>query len=103
MPTGEPSQEFIFQYWTADIEGNTEYTGTDNVSEDTGCAVVFAAYDADGALTNIKIETTMLESGTSIVTPRGFDTEGAASVTVMLWDSLDGMMPLCSSNKVQLQ
>lgn len=34
MPSGKPSPENLFQYWVADIEGNTEYTGTDNVSED---------------------------------------------------------------------
>lgn len=70
--------------------------------EDSSCSVIFAAYDEDGVMTNTQTVTNIFEAGTSIVTPGGFDTEGASSVKIMLWDGLDSLKPLCNNYEMQL-
>lgn len=59
------------------------------------CAVLFAAYDADGRLTSLLFRTVSVEEGETTVTPENFTANG--TVKVMLWERLSSMKPLCGT------
>ncbi len=59
-------------------------------------AIIFAAYDAEGKLVSVNLEQKEVSKPDTSVFPTSFTTEGAASGKVMLWNSIDGMVPLAS-------
>lgn len=59
-------------------------------------AIIFAAYDAEGKLVSVSLEQKEVSKPDTSVFPTSFTTEGAASGKVMLWNSIDGMVPLAS-------
>lgn len=58
-------------------------------------AVIFAAYDSEGKLISLEVQTKELNKGENTVTPKTFNAAGAANVKIMLWDSINNMKPLC--------
>ncbi len=58
-------------------------------------AVIFAAYDSEGKLISIEVQTKELNKGENTVTPKTFNASGAANVKIMLWDNINSMKPLC--------
>ena len=89
-----------------------EYTDSVEYDADTSCAVItvsktgtytviFAAYDINGALTSIEIKDTTFDSkGIHSVYCDTFNAMGANAVKVMLWDDLQGMIPICNADAV---
>ncbi len=58
-----------------------------------GGTVIAAAYDADGTLVGIDLETD-LSAGSTVLTPT---LETMAYVKVFIWDGFDRMIPLCEA------
>lgn len=59
-------------------------------------AVIFAAYDADGRLTSLSVQTVPLVIGKNTpIKPQNFNADD--KVKVMLWESLTSMKPLCAA------
>lgn len=60
-------------------------------------AVLFAAYDADGRLTSLSVQTVPIAKGETTVAPIDFTANG--TVKVMLWESPASMKPLCGADE----
>ncbi len=64
------------------------------------CYAVLAAYK-DGALTSVEIkEVTFDTAGEQTVTAETFTSDGANTVKAMLWESPEGMKPLCGADTI---
>lgn len=62
-------------------------------------AVIFAAYDAKGALLGAEVQTIeFTEAGKTTVSPLKLNAEGAEKIKVMLWNNIAGMEPLCAAD-----
>lgn len=62
--------------------------------------VIFAAYDEYGRLLSAEMQTAALEAGKNPpVLPQSLNINGASTVKVMLWDSIDGMKPFAMTEK----
>ncbi len=67
-------------------------------------SVIFAAYDENGMLISVDVSDVKFDDvGIKSVAPENFNTEGAARAEVMLWNSVDGMMPICDAVAIPLR
>lgn len=85
------------------INDFVEYTEDGNamagVCEAGRYDVIFAAYDINNRLISVdKVTTEFIEAGEQAIEPQTFNTDGAATVKVMLWDSIDSMTPKCKAD-----
>lgn len=67
------------------------------VPQDGTYTVIFAAYDTDNRLLNVYAEDCPLVKGENRIAPPDFSANHANTVKVMLWDSLNGIKPLCAT------
>lgn len=68
------------------------------IEAESACAatIVFAAY-ADNLLTDVQIVETELKQGENVIKADGFDTAGATSGCVLVWEDISSLKPLGKS------
>lgn len=61
--------------------------------------LIFAAYDNQNVLKSLEIQTVTFDSaGKQTFAPQNFNTDGAGTIKLMLWDSIVGMQPQCDAD-----
>lgn len=91
----------VFDYVPVNYEFGIKYENGKAVvtaKQDGTYTVIFASYDGDGKLLNLCAEDKTLQKGENepIEPKQGF--VSGEKVKVMLWDSLNGMKPLCAAD-----
>lgn len=89
-PTAAPDNAFSIKY----KDGKAVVTA----KQDGKYTVIFASYDGSGKLLSVSAEDGTLQEGENepIAPKQGF--VSGEKVKVMLWDSLNGMKPLCAAD-----
>ncbi len=93
---------YVAQFERTPIDYFVEYTNNGNAlvgaPEEGEYDVIFAAYDLYNGLVGVKkVHTVFDDTGEKTVESENFSIDGAVKVKVMLWDSLDSMIPICKA------
>lgn len=93
---------YVAQFERTPIDYFVEYTNNGNAlvgaPEAGEYDVIFAAYDLYNGLVGVKkVHTVFDDTGEKTVESENFSIDGAVKVKVMLWDSLDSMIPICKA------
>lgn len=93
---------YVAQFERTPIDYFVEYTDNGNAlvgaPEAGEYDVIFAAYDLYNGLVGVKkVHTVFDDTGEKTVESENFSIDGAVKVKVMLWDSLDSMIPICKA------
>lgn len=93
---------YVAQFERTPIDYFVEYTDNGNAlvgaPEAGEYDVIFAAYDLYNGLVGVKkVHTVFDDTGEKTVESENFSIDGAVKVKVMLWDSLDSMIPICKT------
>lgn len=89
-PTAAPDNAFSIKY----KDGKAVVTA----KQDGKYTVIFASYDGSGKLLSVSAEDRTLQEGENELIAPAEDFTTGARVKVMLWDSLNGMKPLCAAD-----